>query len=387
MLDRIVKILTSLKLTVACLALGVVLVFVGTIAQADEGLYVAQARYFKDWYIWGMTLFGHRIPILYPGGYLLGTVLLVNLVAAHIKRFQFTWKKLGIHVTHAGIILLLVGQLATDLLSNESHLRFREGETKNYSESHRDNELVFMTDCDNPGEDEVVSIPDGLLLKEKVIHHEKLPFTVQLKQYYPNSRVRQRAPMVDKGPPPATEGVGQRATVESVPVSKRTDDRNMPSAVLELTGPNGSLGTWLASTWLDPQEIQAGGRTWRMALRWERLYTPYSMQLLKTTHDVYRGTDIPKNFQSRVRIENPRSGENREVDIHMNSPLRYQGLTYYQYQMGRDEASANVGTSTLQVVRNPSWLTPYVGCAMVGGGLVIQFMMHLVSFIKKRRPL
>jgi hypothetical protein len=70
----------------------------------------------------------------------------------------------------------------------------------------------------------------------------------------------------------------------------------------------------------------------------------------------------------------------------MNNPLRYEGMTFYQHQMGRDEADANRGSSTLQVVKNPAWLTPYVGCAAVGGGMVIQFMMHLIGFVTKRRP-
>jgi hypothetical protein len=39
----------------------------------------------------------------------------------------------------------------------------------------------------------------------------------------------------------------------------------------------------------------------------------------------------------------------------------------------------------LQVVRNPSWLTPYIGCAMVGVGVMIQFMYHLVGFVSKRK--
>jgi hypothetical protein len=41
--------------------------------------------------------------------------------------------------------------------------------------------------------------------------------------------------------------------------------------------------------------------------------------------------------------------------------------------------------SVLQVVHNPSWLTPYIGCAMVGAGLVIQFMFHLIGFVSKQR--
>ncbi len=42
-------------------------------------------------------------------------------------------------------------------------------------------------------------------------------------------------------------------------------------------------------------------------------------------------------------------------------------------------------SSVLQVVHNPGWLTPYVGCALVGLGLVTQFMFHLVGFLSKRK--
>jgi cytochrome c biogenesis protein ResB len=112
------------------------------------------------------------------------------------------------------------------------------------------------------------------------------------------------------------------------------------------------------------------------------------LTLLKATHTVYPGTDIPKDFRSLVRLDNAATGEKREVEISMNHPLRYGGYTYYQYQMGAGESAQMAGVtpfSVLQVVRNPSWLTPYIGCAMVGLGMVIQFMYHLIGFVSKRK--
>src|ERR1700749_4088342 len=96
-LKRIAKFFSSLRLTVVLLAFAIILIWVGTVAQADEGLYQAQTRYFKSWVVLGFSMFGHHIPMIWPGGYLLGVSLLVNLLAAHISRFQLTWKKLGIH--------------------------------------------------------------------------------------------------------------------------------------------------------------------------------------------------------------------------------------------------------------------------------------------------
>jgi hypothetical protein len=85
-----------------------------------------------------------------------------------------------------------------------------------------------------------------------------------------------------------------------------------------------------------------------------------------------------------VLINNPDRGEKREVDIYMNNPLRYEGLTFYQSTMGRDDVK-DVGRSGLQVVRNPSWQTPYWGCIVVAAGMLFQFGFHLLKFITKRR--
>jgi hypothetical protein len=42
-------------------------------------------------------------------------------------------------------------------------------------------------------------------------------------------------------------------------------------------------------------------------------------------------------------------------------------------------------SSVFQVVKNPTWLTPYFACVMVGLGLLVQFMIHLLAFVKKRK--
>ena len=417
MLDRFVKIFSSLRLTVILLAFGIVLVFIGTIAQADEGLYQAQERYFKHWWVWGITMFGYKIPLPLPGGYLLGTLLIINLIAAHIKRFQFTTKKLGIQLTHVGIILLLVGQLTTDLFSRETQLHLAEGESRSWSESGMDYELAFSTDVDG-GNEQVVAIPQSIVARQGEIRHEKLPFTVRVKSYWPNSDPSFRAPMQENAPPLTTNGVARSFDFRQIPVTYSMDSKNVPVAILEFDGASGPLGTWVAAAWsgdqtmafairrsyfkqagremadnilsrlMETQFVEAGGKQYRFVLRPVRDYTPYSINLIKVTHSVYPGTEIPKDFRSRVRIQNPARGEDREVEVYMNSPLRYAGLTFYQHQMVGDQLATQFGetpSSVLQVVRNPSWLTPYAGCAIVATGMIIQFMIHLVGFISRRK--
>ena len=81
MFDRLLRFIASLRLTVACLCLATLLVFLGTLAQVDHGLYQAQDRFFRSLLVyWTPRGADWKIPI-FPGGYLLGTVLLVVLVA------------------------------------------------------------------------------------------------------------------------------------------------------------------------------------------------------------------------------------------------------------------------------------------------------------------
>lgn len=494
---RIWKILTSLRLTIILLAFSVALVFFGSLAQVSEGLWNAQERWFKSLIVTGtLSIKGANIPYIFPGGHLLGILLLVNLLAAHAKRFQWSFTKFGIQLTHLGIIMLLVGQLLTDKLAVESHLSFREGETKSYTEHHRDSELVFMTDLDETRE-EVVSIPEEILRNKTGAKNEKLPFVVRVKEYQVNgdiisiketaeaatrltaangmidgqyataestlaqlerikempgraiiwkealkavgekntddlnaavktalgnsateSRLREemkqrfKAQMLDAWKrqgselayvareveagrtvteaslkPVTSDGAGSRFISVPMAEAKSMDGRNNPYVIVELLQGGESTGSWLFSPLLREQKIEVGGKTLRAIMRPERFYLPYSVKLLETKHEKYQGTEIPKNFQSRVQIENPATGENRETDIYMNNPLRYAGLTFYQYQMGMDQQNTALKTSTLQVVKNPSWLAPYAGCLVVALGMMWQFLWHLSGFISKRTGL
>jgi hypothetical protein len=179
----------------------------------------------------------------------------------------------------------------------------------------------------------------------------------------------------------ADSGFGADLWWKPVPRETAMDRRDTPSALVEIVTPQDSAGTWLVSDWLEqPQTFTANGRTYQLQLRPERFYLPFSLRLLRFQHDVYEGTDIPKNFSSRLLLNRPDTGEHREVLIYMNNPLRYDGRTFYQASFDTD----NQGT-ILQVVKNPGWLTPYLACVLIATGMVVQFLSHLIPFLKKRR--
>src|ERR1700730_19456292 len=177
MLRKIFDLFTSLKLTIVCLAAGMALIFSGTLAQVHLGLHAAKQSYFQRIVVWlppeGR---GFKVPI-FPGGHLIGAVLLVNLVVAHLKRFRWSWRKLGIHLTHAGLIIMLAGGLFTDLFAVESHMRLSEGDTRNYSEHPRVMELAIIDTID-PEFDQVTAIPEAVLRRSRTIEHGSLPFQI-----------------------------------------------------------------------------------------------------------------------------------------------------------------------------------------------------------------
>ena len=377
----------SLKLTVVLLTLSIVLIFWATLAQVQLGIWGVQEKFFHAFFVLG-KIPGTDLPVpVFPGGYFLGSLLLINLIAAHIYRFRLDWKKSGIQLTHLGLILLLLGELLTSLLQVESNMRIEEGATQHYSESYRINELAIL-DTTNPGFNEVVAIPEAVLSDGAAIQHPKLPFQIRIRDYYPNAALQMRdQPALSRAegvpgaaPAVATAGLGPRIAVTPLRLTSKQDERNAPAAHLEFVGPEGSLGTWLVSPQLGlPQRFDYAGRTWEIALRFKRYYHPFKITLLDFAHDVYPGTEIPKNFSSRIRLQTDDTRQDREVLIYMNNPLRHAGLTFYQ-------ASFEPGdkVSILQVVRNPGWVLPYVSCIMMGLGLLLQFGIHLTGFIRKR---
>ena len=276
---------------------------------------------------------GFRIPV-FPGGHLIGAVLLINLIAAHAKRFRWAWRKLGIHLTHAGLIIMLAGGLFTDLFAVESHMRLLGGETKNYSEDSQSAELAVI-DTTAPEFDQVTAIPDALLRRKRMIDPPDLPFHIVVRHFFQNSRLQmlsrlERARVRANQDRRADYGAG-------VPRATGVDERDIVSAAVEIVpiglaaAVNDSLGTWLVSDALGArQTFSCAGRTWQLVLRPARYYKPFSVTLQKFTHDLYPGTEIPKNFSSQITLSDPERAVQRDVLIYMNHPLRYRGETFYQ---------------------------------------------------------
>lgn len=106
----VLKPLGSMRISVFLLSVSMFLVFVGSLAQARRDVWMVVNEYFRCWVAWvnakdlfPPTMFPgwidfdwsrlgwlERFP--YPGGWMIGTAMCVNLLAAHVYRIRFAVK-------------------------------------------------------------------------------------------------------------------------------------------------------------------------------------------------------------------------------------------------------------------------------------------------------
>ena len=259
-----------------------------------------------------------------------------------------------------------------------------------------------MIDVTDPDSDHVVVIPESIVATGGEIRAPQLPFALRVEKFFPNS-VATGPMQADADTLKASQGIGERLFFNPAPITRSMDDENEPATLVQAVSDKGPIGEWTVSTWFtryprsaelesnvasmfpglsltDPQSFTFQGRTYQIALRPVRFYKPYSVTLLAFNHDIYAGTDIPKNFSSKIHLNDPRNGEDRDILIYMNNPLRYRGETFFQASWELDDRG-----TILQIVRNPASLAPYIACLLVALGLLVQFLTHLLAFGRKRR--
>jgi ABC-type transport system involved in cytochrome c biogenesis permease subunit len=308
-----------------------------------------------------------------------GIVLLIGCIMVFRRRA-------GIVLLHAGIGLMMLSELLTGISATESRMAIPEGGTVNYSDDIRTTELA-VTDRSGKEHDRVTVVPASMLVdnvgSDALVEHDDLPFKIRVLRWLQNSSLRDVKPGESN---PATAGAGEHKIAETAPpstgVGESSQKVDFPAAYVELFSKESgkSLGTYLTSQWLDDQPVEVDGKKYDVSLRFKRLYHPYSITLKDFRFDRYTGTNTAKNFSSLVEFKDPRHNIDREVPIWMNNPLRYQGTTFYQQSY--DEATER--STVLQVVTNPSWMTPYVACMLVATGMIAHFGTMLVGFLRRR---
>jgi ABC-type transport system involved in cytochrome c biogenesis permease subunit len=126
--------IASLKLTVALFAMSIFLIMASTLAQVDKDIWQVIGEYYQVSFAWiefqlflppsfWRALFDAPPPqvpggIYFPGGYLIGGLMALNLLAAHLVRFQAQargWRLVS------GLLVILAGMVLTTLIVLASH--------------------------------------------------------------------------------------------------------------------------------------------------------------------------------------------------------------------------------------------------------------------------
>jgi hypothetical protein len=470
-MKKVIDFFLSLKLTVVLLALSMILVFVGTLAQVDKGIWTVMDQYFRCFIAridlpvlfprsWNIP----NIWIPFPGGFLIGFLLTINLLMVHSASFKilarggrrvagilmlllgilvvvgvmFGWgtthvaatendafwrvflrlgrgtlaavvlyaacvmlyrQRAGMVLLHGGILFLLVGEFITAQFAVEANLTIREGETATYLDRSQQLEVAF-TETSNPERDIVTVIPQKLLKEGTVLQPDGLPFQIKVHRYMVNSSYPQplgSIPKAKRADYPQYAGNGSNVyVVEQREVSGTASSRNAPSVDVELldneTGE--SLGRYILSLWFYPNFVNRAwdmptsfsidGRDYTAYFRFAREYlrsttgSPYTIKLLDFKHEKYEGTQMPKDFSSRIRLVNEGDDIDRELRIWMNNPLRYARRTFYQSGYLPDDSG-----TVLQVVRNDAWMIPYLSCMIVFVGMAAQFVQSFKRYLRR----
>lgn len=119
----------SLKLTVALFALSMVTVLVGTLAQDEMNMLEVKQRYFLSWIaplhiddFFPQAFVPHDEPyrgvIPFPGGALIGLMLMINLLAAKATRFKI--HSSGVKL-YSGLALMAAGTFVAGLVIMAGH--------------------------------------------------------------------------------------------------------------------------------------------------------------------------------------------------------------------------------------------------------------------------
>ncbi len=319
-------------------------------------------------------------------------------------------KRSGVVLLHIGIALFMAHEFYVGETNVEANMAIEEGETVNYAMDIRQSELAIIDRSDDET-DRVTVIPDAMLMQAaaapsgsagRVISHPDLPVDVRIVDYFANSSIKPAEPSDDNK---ATLGAGQQIVAVELPnVSGVGSASDFPSAYVELLDKESgeSLGTVMVTNLFDPYILSRSPRLVRMpgvpvealgeqtvefedtplavALRFERVYKPYDVTLLDFEHEKYMGTGMAKSYASVIKLVDHEVDTELMAKTWMNNPLRYRGETFYQ--SGFNEVT---GTGTvLQVVKNESWMLPYIACALVAVGMLVHFGQTLLRFLNRR---
>jgi hypothetical protein len=370
MMERILSVLGSLRVTVVGLFLLLVLTVWGTLYQVDFGLYGAQERFYGSWYF----MAGGFFP--FPGAQLVMVVLFINMVASMLALALRRRLHFGLLVTHFGLMMMLVAGGVTFYYGREGHLSLEEGEAANVGMSYNNWELVLLPGAAS-GTRQVSSLELSALREGRTV---SVPGTENLELRV--EEAHRHCTASRDASESGTINASGHTSLTPRPRGKEPS-QDLPGVVLTLLEDGQEQGRYLL--WagdVAPTPLHGDPLKRAMGIRRERIPLPATIQLVDFRRELHPGSGIAKSYSSQVVVD---SGEDRDrrVLISMNKPLRLGGFTFYQSSFSSGPGGREI--STLAVVQNYGRLVPYIATGVTVAGMLLHFTGMLISRVQRRK--
>jgi hypothetical protein len=308
-------------------------------------------------------------------------VLLLNLTLGGVIRIRKGWRHAGNLVSHFGIIFMLVGAGVSHHFSERGNMAVGEGESSNAAEDYFEYVVEVAEIKDSKASSIHVirgeHIDDLKPGKIRLFRFPELPFDLEIGGYLINAApvsISERAP--DQG-----QLVADGYYLMDKP-GEVNAEVNTAACFARIVRRDGSKSEpfILAGASFHPFSVRHDDRIFTVDMRKRLWPMPFTVQLDEFTAAFHPGTMMPSKFVSKItRVEN---GGEAKVTIQMNEPMRYEGLTFFQASYGPPGAGPGQRMySVFEIVRNPADKWPEYSLYVVTLGMLITFLIKLVTFI------
>lgn len=351
-INSFLRFLARNELFCILLSIFIIILIIGTLAQKDIGIQLAQEIYFESNIIWI-----NIIPI--PGGKFILIFIFINLIT-RLLIDKWKKKKTGTLILHFGIIVLLFGAFVSNKYNKEGIMILKEGCYSDFFINKSNYELIFENklskkiytlDINKKKTSDKINL-DGILIEVSNFKFN-CELNVRNSFFKKNDANRLDRFFLIKDTHLFIEQENNKAFL-NLSVNKK----NVLISILE---------------YVDKPSYEDAVLKIFFVKKKEKL--PFKIFLTKFDKINYPGTKLAESYQSFLII-NMSDGITWKYKIEMNKPFRFMGYTFYQTSFLDDEVEKS---SILTVVKNSGSIFPYLSIIII----FIGFLLHIFLSIKR----